>query len=181
MPENTSDAEKFAELIGSIEDRMIRSIGRILHAPDPAEDALQNALARIWEKLDAIVQHPNPSALVLKICIHASYDVLRTEKKHRGLQNAAGTMDSLAGADARPDRQMELSERRREVIRCVGELPEMQQAAIYLRYFESTSFREIADALGCEESTCRKHVELGRRKLSASLAHLVFNQEETSK
>ena len=178
--QKNSDAEKFAELIESMEDRMIRSIARILHAPDFAEDALQNALMRIWNQLNTILEHPNPTALVLKICINTAYDILRSEKKHR-ISNIATTEFPMEATQLRPDQELELSERRREVIRCVGDLPEMQQAAIALRYFESASFGEIADALGCEESTCRKHVELGRRKLSISLAHLVAVQREATK
>jgi RNA polymerase sigma factor (sigma-70 family) len=43
-------------------------------------------------------------------------------------------------------------------------LPKTQRAAVVLRYYDDQSYAQIADVLGCTESTARSHV---RRALTA--------------
>ncbi len=68
---------EYERLIAPIEDRMMRAVWRISRDPGDAEDAFQEALLTVWKWWDRIRAHPNPHPLVLHICIHAAYDVLR--------------------------------------------------------------------------------------------------------
>jgi DNA-directed RNA polymerase specialized sigma24 family protein len=78
--ENT---KTYHQLIGPLEDRMIRTIWRIVRDPEDAQDTLQEVLTIIWKRRQRICGHPNPRALILKICIDASYDHLRKHRRHR--------------------------------------------------------------------------------------------------
>ncbi|NTU51536.1 MAG: hypothetical protein HGA94_03750, partial [Candidatus Aminicenantes bacterium] len=49
-----------------MEPRLMRTIWRIVRQKEAAEDALQDALAAIWKKRDAVARHPNPQALILR-------------------------------------------------------------------------------------------------------------------
>src|SRR5512139_3162144 len=73
----TDDRTFFNELIAPMQPRMMRSIWRIVRDADLAEDCLQDALAAIWKKRTRICRHPNPQALMLKICLDAACDGLR--------------------------------------------------------------------------------------------------------
>src|SRR5512141_1924911 len=72
---------EYERLIAPIEARLIRTIWGIVRDPADAEDALQEALAVIWRRWDRLQAHPNPEALVLRICINAAHDALR--RKYR--------------------------------------------------------------------------------------------------
>ncbi|MBZ5544338.1 MAG: hypothetical protein LAO07_11760, partial [Acidobacteriia bacterium] len=65
---------EYERLIAPIEDRMIRSVWRIVRDPTDAEDALQDALLTVWKRWGPVRRHPNPHALALRICINAAHD-----------------------------------------------------------------------------------------------------------
>ena len=89
----------YEELIAPIESRMMQSIWRIVRDPEIAEDTMQEALTTIWKRLDRIRNHPNPHALILKICVNASYDSLRKRFRHRQKER----LDALDGLPAPSD------------------------------------------------------------------------------
>ncbi len=62
----------FDAFIKPMESRMMRSIWRIVRQREAAEDALQDALAVIWKKRDAVARHPNPEAFILRISVGAA-------------------------------------------------------------------------------------------------------------
>ncbi|MCK7462047.1 MAG: hypothetical protein MZU84_08305 [Sphingobacterium sp.] len=62
----------YDSLVRPLEPRMMRTVWRIVRHEEAAEDALQDALAVIWKKRDAVARHPNPRALILKIAVAAA-------------------------------------------------------------------------------------------------------------
>ena len=78
-----NDPAGYDDLIAPIEDRMIRSVWRIVRDADDADDAFQAALEKIWRRLETIRRHPNPRALILRICVNAAYDLLRKKARLR--------------------------------------------------------------------------------------------------
>jgi RNA polymerase sigma factor (sigma-70 family) len=163
----------FEELIAPLESRMIRSIWRVVRNPALAEDTLQDALTTIWRKRRQVRRHPNPQALMLKICLHAAYDSLR---KHRRflrhveisiLGDAPGPT-ALGAASALAAKEME-----REVIEAIAQLPRKQALAVMMRVMQEEPFDVIARTLGCTEVTARIHVSKGRARLRLRLAHLI--------
>jgi RNA polymerase sigma-70 factor (ECF subfamily) len=165
----------FEELIVPLEDRMMRTIWRIVRQPEEAEDTLQNALALIWSKLDRVSAHPNPQALILKICANAAVDTLR---KRRSSQTSMGPseLDRLASSAA-PD-YVEEREIENIVLGAIGRLPRKQSVAILMRVLEDQSYAEIGRALGCREGTARTHVLRARLKLNRWLRHLRISSTE---
>jgi DNA-directed RNA polymerase specialized sigma24 family protein len=81
--ENTMLDEKAAyeQLIAPLESQMMRTIWRVARHQEWAEDTLQDALTIIWKKLAYVCRHPNPQALILKICLNAGYDTLRKRRR----------------------------------------------------------------------------------------------------
>jgi RNA polymerase sigma-70 factor (ECF subfamily) len=159
----------YEELIDPVRERMMRVIWRIVRHPEEAEDTMQEALTIIWRKRDRIIRHPNPQALVLRICINSAVDALR---KRRRADHFVGSevIDRLPDAATRNGfAQVETEE---AVNRAVGRLPRKQAVAVVMRILEGYSYREIAEALGCREATARTHVLRGRVKLRRWLSHL---------
>jgi hypothetical protein len=62
----------YDRFIRPTEGQMTRVVWRIVRDPEDAEDALQDALSTIWKKRRLVCTHPNPLALILKICINAA-------------------------------------------------------------------------------------------------------------
>ena len=71
-----TDNSDYEDLIRPIEHQMIRSVWRIVADPGDAEDAFQDALAKVWKNWGRVRRHPNPHALILRMCANAAYDAL---------------------------------------------------------------------------------------------------------
>jgi RNA polymerase sigma factor (sigma-70 family) len=166
------DRTFYEELIAPIESQMMRSIWRVVRHPELAEDALQDALAIIWRKRDLIRRHPNPRALVLKICLNAACDSLR--KRNRFLPRQTDSL-SAQGQDISDPSDVGRQERKRlegEVLKAIARLPKKQAAAVLMRIVQDQPYDAIAKALGCSEVTVRIQVSKGRARLSRWLSHL---------
>jgi len=166
------DKTFYEDLIAPIEFQMMRSIWRVVRQAELAEDALQDALAIIWQKRELIRRHPNPRALILKICLNSACDMLR--KRKRRMPHDASLI-SLESSDVLDEADRDGLERRQleeEVLKAIGRLPKKQAAAVLMRIVQDQPYDVIAQALGCSEVTARIHVSRGRARLSRWLSHL---------
>jgi RNA polymerase sigma-70 factor (ECF subfamily) len=70
-----------------------------------------------------------------------------------------------------------LRQRGDAVLRALAELPEEQRRAILLAYFGGLSQSMIAEQLGWPLGTVKKRIQLGLRKLRASLDNLKSDEQ----
>lgn len=63
-----------------------------------------------------------------------------------------------------------------ELYQAVMRLPKMQRVSIHLFYYENYSTKEIAEALGKNESTVRSYLHRARVKLKSLLEEDLFNE-----
>jgi RNA polymerase sigma-70 factor (ECF subfamily) len=160
----------YERIVEPIEDRMIRSVWRITRNVQDAEDAMQDALVRIWKCRDRIGAHSSPQALILRICIDAACDVARRRARHqRRVESENSEEQPLDTAQAAWEAlvHQELSG---EVLAAIHRLSRRQAVAITLRVFEELPYEQIAAAMECTEATARKHVERARKHLQVVLA-----------
>lgn len=166
------------------EGQMTRVVWRIVRNPEDAEDTLQDALSTIWKKRRLVCTHPNPRALILKICINAAYDTLR-KRRRRHKHEEPTTLHLYSQQEDKPDLtnsltashtsaldQLVQTETEREILDAIGRLPRNQAVAVLMRIVKEQPYEVIAQAMGCSESTVRIHVARGRARLSNWLAHL---------
>ena len=167
-----AQADDYDRLIRPFEEQMLQSIGRIVRDVDRAEEALQEAVAKIWERRERIMPHPNPKAYVLSVCLTVAHDALR-----RGMRQAEARRVMEAEARGRagtpePSVALEAREVEDEVLAAVSRLSAQQATAVLLRLIHELPYEDVAEALGCSETTARTHVARGREALARSLAHL---------
>ena len=168
----TDDRTLYDELIAPLESRMMRSIWRIVRDPDLAEDSLQDALAVIWKKRLQVRRHPNPPALVLKICLNAAYESLRKLERVRKQTDLSQLKDAPAPPCYEADRDLEVREVAEQVQRAIRRLPRKRALAVMMRLIHEESFEDIAQALECSEVTVRIHISRGRAQLRKWLSPL---------
>ncbi|MBS0265447.1 MAG: RNA polymerase sigma factor [Planctomycetes bacterium] len=165
-----SPSDEYERFIRPIESQIIRSVWRITQNSNDAEDAFQEAMTQIWEQLPRLRAHPNPTALVLRICTNVACDAVRRKlrRDHRERSRNAAEADSTArdGTAAVLD-----SERRDQVQGAIARLPEQQATAVSMRFLLSCSYEEIAQALDCAEPTARVHVMRGLSRLRSLLTN----------
>ena len=168
----TDDSTIYDELIAPLEATMMRSIWRVVRNADLAEDCLQDALAAIWKKRFQIRLHPNPQALILKICLNAAYDTLRKLERMRCQTDLSQLDNAPALPERGADRDLEEREIEALVQQAIRKLPRKQALAVMMRLIQEESFETIAQALDCSEVTVRIHISRGRAQLRKWLSPL---------
>jgi RNA polymerase sigma-70 factor (ECF subfamily) len=173
---------EYERLIAPIEDRMMRSVWRVVRDPHDAEDAFQEALLTVWKRWDRIRAHPNPHALILHICINSAHDALRRRVRRGKWLEASAIAEDIPDSSGSAIQNISGAERDAQVLRAIGRLPKNQARAMLMHAVEEIPFGEIAAVLECRESTVRKHVARARTKLRALLTNLIpaIRKEETS-
>ena len=162
----------YSTLVRPLEPRMMRSIWRIVRQRESAEDALQDALAVIWKKRDAVACHPNPQALILKISIAAAYDVVRRNRRRLRHEISGLPVEPADDSAAPVGKASEDRRLRAAIISAIGRLPKRQATAVLLHIIEEQSYEEIAGVMDCSETTVRVHVMRARAALARRLAGL---------
>lgn len=112
-----------------------------------AEDLVSNVLGRAFERWDAIAVAAHPHAYVRRMVVneHLSW--------RRRLMRIGHEVPERAVADGTEDHA-----ERDAMIALLAQLPRRQRAAVVLRYYAGLSDAEIADELGCRESTVRSQI-----------------------
>ena len=164
----------YEDLIRPIEGPMMHAVWRIVGDANEAEDAFQNALVVIWKQFDRVRRHPNPHALVLRICANEALNALRRVARRRRTGGQPLT-DDLEGGGLSGLEGLAAGEQRAQVSAAIARLPRRQALAILMRAVEEMSYADIADALGCAEPTARTHVARARLRLRGLLPQFAPN------
>ena len=155
---------------------MIRSVWRVVRDPDDADDAFQEALQKVWSRFKKIQRHPNPHALILRICINAAYDVLRRKARSRRAEEMRTVPARLPDLSPSVLNRLVAREKQTRVLTAIGQLPRNQAMAVLMRFVDNLSYGDIAQALGCGETTARVHVTRARARLKKLLPDLAHDQ-----
>jgi RNA polymerase sigma factor (sigma-70 family) len=163
----------YERLIAPIETRLMRTIWAIVRDPDEAQDALQEALTVIWRRWDHLQAHPNPEALVVRICVNAAYDTLR--RKRRWLRWFGSDQDRLELSDSSRSvlAEAEGAATQTRVRRAIATLSRQQATALLMHAIDEVPYQDVAAAMQCREATARAHVARARAKLRKVLGDLV--------
>ncbi len=166
-PGETDREAAFAELVSIHRPLMVRAIWRVTRDADLAEDALQDALTRVWCKLPLVVAHPNPRALILRICLNTALDAVRARQRRRRRDAPLEEAEAaVSGA-----RAAEEAVTTADVLAALGRLKPRQATALLLRAVHGEPYAVVAEGLGCSEATARVHVLRAREKLRRWLSH----------
>ncbi len=165
VPESDDFYEAF---LAPMKNRVLRTVWRIIRNPDLVEDTVQDALALIWRRREKIRLHPNPQALILRIAINVSYDVLRRSIRLRRREEPAA--EAVVSCPGYTGLTMEADHLKEEIRAALACLPRKQAIAVLLRLVQGDSYASVAQALGCSEPTARIHVMRGRARLRRELS-----------
>ncbi len=133
---------------------------------DEAKDILQETYLQAFRRLETYRGEAPLEVWLRSIALGRSRDWKRVIL--RRLKRTARLTESSARVE--PDiQQVQFDSESSALYRALGELSHHQRAALLLREWEERSFREIADLLGCAESTARVHHARARERMRAAL------------
>ena len=147
-------AQEFAAFVGAHSRSLFGTAYLLTGNRDHAEELLQDTLARLYPKWDAVARAESPVAYVRRSL--ANRFVSGTRSPAQRLRASSEVPDGAADIDV-----ADLVADRRLLWQLLGDLPERQRAALVLRYFHDLPDSDIAQALNCRESTVRSLASRG--------------------
>lgn len=166
--ERTASGDKiaFRSLYDRTSGKLFAICLRIARNRTLAEDFLQEAYARVWER-SAQFDRQRGSALAWMIALtrHYAIDVIRTRGREvlsaDGMEFELPDQPALAPTEARLDFPA--------ISRALAELDDGPRRAIMHAYLDGMSYQEIGTALGIPIGTAKTWVSRGIAKLRRSL------------
>lgn len=161
MPDSQPDG--FAEFVAAASPAMLRSAWLLTGDAGRAEDLLQTALARLWQRWERVNGGGNPQAYLRKM-LYTTYLSWWRRRWRDEIPSAAPPerpeptdfTDVLVSRDA--------------VRRALATLPRQQRAVVVLRFVEDRSVEETARILGCTAGTVKTHTARALTALRANPA-----------
>jgi RNA polymerase sigma-70 factor (sigma-E family) len=156
--QTASIEDAFADAVRLYGPGAYRLALRLTDDPQRAEDAVADALAKVWVqfrrgRVDAVGPY-----LRRAVVNQVTSSFRRRAVERRWLERRSG--------DDRGERELDAQAADEELFRAaLAQLPERQRAAVVLRYWEDASEREIAEALGCTAGTVKRHLHRGVGRL----------------
>jgi RNA polymerase sigma-70 factor, ECF subfamily len=124
-----------------------------------AEDAVQEALARAWERTERGERIESLRAWVMTVALNVVRSGFRRHRaERRATSRLTGTQSAPVATDDRVD-----------IARALAALPRRQREATVLRYYLDLDVGEIAMILHVEQGTVKTTLFRARRALSKSL------------
>jgi len=155
--------------------RLVSAARRILRDPADAEDAADEAIARLLGELRTGVRILDPEPWLYRTTLRLAIDRARRWALARGkLRDVAGRREPTFRD---PHDAARSAEARDEVWRRILELPDRQQEIVILRDMEGLPFREVARLLGIAESSARSQGWAARETLRRKLERFVRKEE----
>lgn len=127
-----------------------------------AEDILQEAYCKLWDKRDELEEIRNPEAFSITLIKNLCLDFLRSPKAGRR-ENEEALESVLLTTDSSPEKELEEKEDIRRVQELIEQLPENQRQVIRLRGIEDCSFEDIELITGLSPSNIRTSLSRARK------------------
>lgn len=152
------DTAPFAELVSRYEPVARAAAVAILHDMHLAQDVVQETFLQAYTNLGKLADRSRFGPWVLKI---ARRQALRARRRRRYSDLAIGPNELQAAVES----DGRLDEDSRELLDAVGRLPDHEQVAVVLHYFEAHKVEMIAQMTGRTTGTVTKQLSRARRRL----------------
>lgn len=165
------DEAALDELMDRKTGPLIQTVYRILHDREDSRDIVQITFVRLWEHRDRYDQKWAPNTWIYRIATNLAIDHLRSrQSKQRQADPLRLHVEDRLATRGRSERaQMKEREVMAIFEELSAELTEKQRSVFVLREVEGMPSKEVAEIVGCRESTVRNHLFNARKTLRQAL------------
>ena len=155
-------AKGFALLVKRYTEPIYWHIRRMVVSHDDAQDAMQETFIRIYRSVRNYDEIRSLSAWIYKIATHEALRIIGQRK-----QDEVSADDRMALLDERAaDSYIEYSDAEAvRLQRAILTLPDKQQLAFNLRYYDNMSFAEIADVTDSTPASAKTNYHIAKEKI----------------
>ena len=150
--------EQLGQLILASEDSMYHVAKSLLYNDADCQDAIQEAIAKAFDKIGTLKQDTYAKTWLLRILINECYGIMRKEKKIISLETCEQEEPWMERQDYS------------DLYEALMRLTEETRLAVTLYYMEGYSIREIARMTKVTESAVKSRLARARTKLKEELS-----------
>lgn len=161
----SGDRDALITLLREIETHVYRTAYYILNNEQDAMDAAQEALIRIYTKINSYEEKAQFKTWVQRIVTNICIDKFRRSKPSVSIEE-----HELVFSDTQNVEDEVMSTYvAKDIQDAIEKLPEHHRAVVVLRYLQDFSYNEIADSLGLPLNTVKSYLFRARHQLQALL------------
>lgn len=157
------EIENFKTIVLPLREKLFAVARKVLPDEDEAEDAVQEAMIRLWQAKETLLSHPNAGGYSMQTLKNICLDKIKQNRYHSPL-------DSLQ-IESNGDNPYQCLEKENsiEIIRhIINHLPELQRLTITMRDIEEYELSEIADITGSNIAAVKVNLSRARKKIRDS-------------
>jgi RNA polymerase sigma-70 factor (ECF subfamily) len=154
------DADSFDEFYRSTSTRLMRYGYAVVGDLTEAQDVVQEAYTRAWQRWRTVAEHPHPEAWVRLVVTRLATDRWRRLARFRAVLHRSGPPE-----DVRPPNEDTVV-----VVAALRRLPVTQRQALALHYLFDMPVAEIAQETGVPVGTVTSWLSRGRAGLAQALS-----------
>jgi len=163
------DPRAIAALCERHSARVLRIAQHMLRDPDDAHDAAQEALVKLVQRIGQFRGQSQFATWLHRLVVNTCKDVAQAQwTSARRTQPLVE--DMRVAHDGDPARELAAAEARRELGRCLADLPRAQATVVALKDAFDVSFEEISQATGMPVGTAKCYAHRGRNGLRERLS-----------
>ena len=155
------ELQEFKTKVLPVKDRLYRLALHMLRSVPEAEDTLQDAMVKLWDRRLQLDSYRSVEALAVTITKNLCLDRLKSKKHKNQLDIQNMELDS---GFVTPYKKVELSDSMKVMTRAFQALPDQQRLLISLRDIEGYSYEEISEQTGLEINNIRVGLSRARKK-----------------
>ena len=170
------DREAFGQLAAGEIERLLATARLVLHDPDLAEDAVQEALVRCWRQLPKLREVERFDGWLYRILMRTAADQYSSRRRFQA------TIQPLPSEPGVTDVSAQLADRD-ELERGFRRLSQDHRAILVLHHYAGLPLTEAAAALGIPPGTAKSRYHHAMAALRASLqaeSRLALREEVTA-
>ena len=139
--------------------RMFRVARALTDSKQDAEDVVGEACVALIRKISLL------EGYIISTVKNAAYALHRRRKSRKEADDGETILPQIADDEAAPDARILQQCTMNALVDAMQRLPEADQVAIRMKYFEQRSAREIAAVLGIQEGHVRVRLNRARKRL----------------
>lgn len=167
------DQQAFQRLYASTSSQLYALLLRILRNPERAQDALQDAYVRVWQKADTYSpERGAPLTWLLTVARYRALDMLRRKRPEVAMPEEPDMIARLL-EDSQSLSPAEENENRQalDAIRaCLGTLQTQQRDSVLFSYYEGMTHQELSERMDAPLGTVKSWIRRGLIRLRECLA-----------
>ena len=156
------NADEFKEAFLPLHARLYRAAYALLENAQDAEDIVQEAYLKLWNKRNELDIRSNAAAYCVATVRNLCFSLMQT-RRYQSEEPLPEHTD--VGDTDNPELQLEKRDERARLKALIADLPQQQRKVLWLRDVNECSFEEIEQATGLNAVNIRVTLSRARKRI----------------